>query len=73
MCNIIKPGGYLIILAFPTNAPMDIGPPYGINENSHEDVLGRDWNKLLDRRPEKSSETHIGVERLMVWRKKWAL
>jgi methyl halide transferase len=70
MGNLVKPGGYLIILAFPTNAPLDVGPPYGIREDSHETVLGKDWDKLVDRIPENSSETHVGIDRLMVWRKK---
>ncbi|KAF8520089.1 S-adenosyl-L-methionine-dependent methyltransferase [Gautieria morchelliformis] len=70
MSSIVKSGGYLIILAFPTHAPLDAsGPPHGITENSHQVVLGDDWEKLLDRIPENSSKIHVGVERLMVWRK----
>ena len=70
MCHLVKPGGYLIILAYPTNALLDVGPPFGIQENSHEVVLGKEWDKLVDRIPENSSEKHVGMDRLMVWRKK---
>ncbi|KAF8592491.1 thiol methyltransferase 1 [Ramaria rubella] len=70
MSNITRPGGYLIILAYPVNASKDIGPPYGIEENSHQSVLGNDWVKLIDRIPKNSSESHVGQDRLLVWRKK---
>jgi len=69
MSSIVKPGGYLIILAFPTDAPKDVGPPYGIDENIHSEVLGEGWEKLIDRIPDNSSESHVGRDRLMVWRK----
>jgi methyl halide transferase len=73
MSNIVKPGGFLLVLAFPTHAPLDAGPPHGITETSHQDALGDGWEKVLDRVPENSSKTHVGVERLMVWRKKHGL
>lgn len=69
MSSIVKPGGYLIILAFPTTASKEVGPPYGIDEDTHSNVLGEGWEKVIDRIPDNSSEGHVGKERLMVWRK----
>jgi hypothetical protein len=70
MSKIVKPGGYLIELAFPTDADKAQGPPFGLDHNSHSDVLGEGWVKLVDRVPENSSEAHKGRDRLIVWRRR---
>jgi hypothetical protein len=64
MNKIVKPGGYLIVLAFPTNADKVEGPPFWIDDNSHSDVLGEGWAKLADRIPDNN---HKGRDRLIVW------
>ncbi|GJJ07385.1 hypothetical protein Clacol_001587 [Clathrus columnatus] len=70
MYQLVKPGGYIIILAFPTNAPLNRGPPFGIEQNTHAQFLGGGgWEKVLDRVPEKSSTTHVGIERLLVFKR----
>ncbi|KIJ56571.1 hypothetical protein M422DRAFT_218041 [Sphaerobolus stellatus SS14] len=69
MSSIVQPGGYLILLGFPTDASKDKGPPYGIDEDSHAKVLGEGWEKLIDRIPDNSSPSHVGRDRLIVLRK----
>jgi len=67
--SLIKPGGYLITLIFPLVPPHDEGPPYYVKSEHYVEVLGEGWEKVLDKIPERSSESHVGKERLVVWRR----
>ena len=69
MTNLVKPGGYLITLVFPIDPPQDLGPPFFVRPEHYVEPLGDAWIKVLDKIPEKSLETHINRERLLVWRK----
>ena len=70
MVKLIKPGGYLITLAYPIDGPREGGPPYSVSVDLYASVLGQQWEKLIDKMPDESSLTHIGRERIVVWRMK---
>lgn len=66
----MKNGGYLVTLVFPIDPPQDYGPPFFVRPEHYEEVLsGSDWEKVYDKIPEKSSETHINRERMVVWKR----
>ncbi|KAK7046729.1 S-adenosyl-L-methionine-dependent methyltransferase [Favolaschia claudopus] len=69
MNNLIKPGGYLITLVFPLDPESDVGPPWFVRPEHYLAPLGDGWEKIVDRVPKCSSETHVGRERLVVWKK----
>lgn len=69
MAKLIKPGGYMITLVFPMDAPQDHGPPFFVRPEHYVELLGEGWEKVLDKVPERSSESHVGRERLVVWKK----
>lgn len=65
MSSLVTPGGYLIILAGPLDIPMDVGPPYGTDANTHREALGDGWKKLSD----DLVDSGRWPGRLMVWRR----
>ena len=69
MTKLVKPGGYLITLVFPLDPPQDIGPPFFVRPEHYIKPLGDTWEKVLDKIPTRSSESHVKRERLVVWRK----
>lgn len=70
MSRLLKPGGYLILLAFPlAPEPYDYGPPHYLKPEHYADALGKGWEKVLDKVPEHSRERHVGIERIIVFRK----
>jgi hypothetical protein len=69
MNALMKPGGFLIALIFPINPPRDTGPPFFVHPDHYDEVLGSNWEKVIDRVPEESISTHIGFEHLVVWKK----
>ncbi|KAJ7136102.1 S-adenosyl-L-methionine-dependent methyltransferase [Mycena epipterygia] len=69
MNALIKPGGYLITLVFPLDPETDVGPPWFVRPEHYLGPLGEGWEKVVDRIPAKSSDTHVGRERLVVWKK----
>jgi len=69
MNSLIKPGGYLITLVFPIDPETDVGPPWFVRPEHYLGPLGDGWEKVVDRVPTVSSETHVGRERLVVWKK----
>lgn len=69
MNALVKPGGYLITLIFPIDPPKDTGPPFFVRPEHYIEPLGKDWEKVIDKVPEVSSEEHVGRERLVVWKK----
>ena len=69
MRDLLKPGGFLITLVFPMDPPQDYGPPFYVRPEHYVEVLGNHWEKVYDKVPERSSETHIGREQLVVYRK----
>ena len=67
---LVKPGGFLITLVFPLDPPRDYGQPFFVRPEHYIEPLGRqNWEKVIDKIPESSSEHHVGRERLVVWRK----
>lgn len=70
MQTLVKPGGYLITLVFPL-APEEYegGPPFYVNVEYYAKVLGDGWEKVVDKIPDVSSERHVGLDRMIVWRK----
>lgn len=69
MSALVKPGGFLIALVYPLNPPRDDGPPYYVRPEHYIEALGKNWEKVIERVPEESISTHIGLEYLMVWKK----
>ncbi|KAG9317223.1 hypothetical protein JVU11DRAFT_1416 [Chiua virens] len=56
---LLKPGGYLLILVFPLNLPVDEeGPPFFVKPEHYDDILGDGWAKVLDKVPENSIPRH---------------
>ncbi|KAJ6631225.1 S-adenosyl-L-methionine-dependent methyltransferase [Mycena sp. CBHHK59/15] len=69
MISLLKPGGYLITLVFPLDDETDVGPPWFVRPEHYVEWLGDKWEKVVDRIPTTSSQSHVGRERLIVWRK----
>jgi hypothetical protein len=69
MASLLKPGGYLITLVFPILPQEDGGPPYFVRVEHYAEVLRENFVKVLDKVPETSGDTHVGKERLIVWRR----
>ncbi|RDB16040.1 putative thiol methyltransferase 2 [Hypsizygus marmoreus] len=69
MASLIRPGGYLITLVFPINPPTELGPPFFVRVEHYEDVLGANFVKVADKVPETSVPTHVGIERIVVWKR----
>ncbi|GJE84636.1 S-adenosyl-L-methionine-dependent methyltransferase [Phanerochaete sordida] len=67
--RIVKPGGYLVALAFPIDPPREGGPPFFVRPEHYVDVIGDGWEKVIDKVPETSLEGRAGRERLLVWKK----
>ena len=65
MAKLIKPGEYLITLIYPI---VDYGPPYYIRPEHYIEPLGC-FENVLQQIPGVSTETHVGRERLVVWRR----
>ena len=69
MAALVKPGGYLITLVYPIDEFIESGPPYFVRPEHYLEPLGNDFVKVVDKIPEKSSPSHVGRERLVVWRR----
>ncbi|KAG7094323.1 hypothetical protein E1B28_007923 [Marasmius oreades] len=69
MSKLLKPKGHLITLVYPILPYTETGPPFYVRPEHYPEVLGEGWEKVIDRVPDNSVETHIGKERLVVWRK----
>lgn len=69
MSKIIKPGGYLIALAFPLDGPRQGGPPYSVSLEAYQDVLGLNWELVEEKIPKESIKEREGREKILVWRK----
>ncbi|KAL7282129.1 hypothetical protein ACG7TL_003598 [Trametes sanguinea] len=67
--RLVKPGGYLITLIFPILPYTDAGPPFYVRSEHYEAILGHEWEKILDTIPKKTLESHVGKERMLVWKK----
>jgi methyl halide transferase len=70
MNALIKPGGYLIALVYPLDPETNTGPPFYVRLEHYVKVLGECWEKVFDAVPAVSIPSHLGRERLVVWRKK---
>ncbi|KAH9853745.1 S-adenosyl-L-methionine-dependent methyltransferase [Lenzites betulinus] len=69
MSKLVKPGGFLITLVYPIVPQTDIGPPFFVRPEHYDEVLGEGWAKVWDQVPEKTLETHVGKERMVVRKK----
>ncbi|KAJ7598710.1 S-adenosyl-L-methionine-dependent methyltransferase [Mycena floridula] len=70
MRALVKPGGYLITLIYPiVPEPYLDGPPFYVQPEHHVEVLGEGWEKIVDRVPTSSIESHVGKERIVVWKR----
>ncbi|KAF8191153.1 S-adenosyl-L-methionine-dependent methyltransferase [Pholiota molesta] len=73
MTKLIKPGGYLITGIFPLRPYDETGPPYYVEPEHYVPLLEPNFTKVLDRIPAVSSPSHLGKERIVVWRKRQCL
>ncbi|PPQ65990.1 hypothetical protein CVT26_010650 [Gymnopilus dilepis] len=74
MAKLVKPGGYLITVLFPLVPDfVKAGPPYHAKPEHYTELLSGDFEKVVEKVPEKSSPSHVGQEVLMIWRRKVAL
>ena len=69
MNALVKPGGFLITLIYPIKPPTEEGPPFFVRPEHYVEILEKDWEKVIDRIPEESHESHSGQEHLVVWKK----
>ncbi|KAJ3564741.1 hypothetical protein NP233_g8091 [Leucocoprinus birnbaumii] len=70
MAELIAPGGYLITLVFPIDPETDLGPPFYVRPDHYNEPLSAAFEKVVDRDPTTSSASHVGRERLMIWKRK---
>ncbi|KAI5118555.1 hypothetical protein M0805_002935 [Coniferiporia weirii] len=68
MTKLAKPGGFLITLVYPIDGSREGGPPFSVTVECYEQALPQ-WEKVLDKVSYKSSPSHEGRERLVVWRR----
>ena len=59
----------MVTLVYPIEAENDLGPPYFVRPRHYTDNLGDGWSVVLDIIPKTSLDSHIGVERLVAWKK----
>lgn len=69
MNALVKSGGFLITLVFPIDPPTEEGPPFFVRPEHYAEILEEKWEKVIDMIPSESQDTHIGRERLIVWKK----
>ncbi|RPD52719.1 thiol methyltransferase 1 [Lentinus tigrinus ALCF2SS1-7] len=69
MSKLVKPGGYLVTVVFPIDPYTETGPPFYVRPEHYDEVLGDGWEKVLDKVPETSLESHINRERIVVRKK----
>lgn len=72
MNSLIKSGGYLITFMYPqVPEPYTAGPPFYSNFSSYQEVLGDEWEVVLDHIPDDAilTERHKGKDRIVVWKK----
>lgn len=67
--KLVKPGGYLITLIYPMLPYREYGPPFYVRPEHYEEVLGEEWETVLDTVPGITLESRVGKERLIVWRR----
>jgi len=69
MKALTRPGGYLIALVFPIDPETDLGPPFAIRPEQYTESLGEGWTKVLDMVPKSSLASHVGREKVLVWKR----
>ncbi|KZT62383.1 S-adenosyl-L-methionine-dependent methyltransferase, partial [Calocera cornea HHB12733] len=73
MAELVPPGGYLVAVVWPIDGARPGGPPYSVDVDAYEEVLGvaeGKWSKVVDRASELStSDMHKGRERVVVWKR----
>lgn len=70
MAALVKPGGYLITSCFPMLPETSTGPPYFVRPEHYDEVLQENFEKIYSKVPTRSSPSHEGLERMMVWLRK---
>ncbi|KAG5637615.1 hypothetical protein H0H81_003949 [Sphagnurus paluster] len=71
MAALVKPGGFLVTLVYPIDPPTELGPPYFVRVEHHEALWADkgEFVKVYDEVPANSSESHVGRERIVVWKR----
>ncbi|KAG8835728.1 hypothetical protein FRC17_001519 [Serendipita sp. 399] len=66
---LVKQGGFLVTLIYPLNQPRVGGPPFFVEKSHYVEVLGENWERVIERTPDNSISSHVGLEYLVVWKK----
>jgi methyl halide transferase len=70
MNKLVKLGGYLVTLIYPiAPAPYEGGPPHYVQPEHYDEVLGEEWQKIIDEEPKVKMEKRMSGERMVVRRK----
>ncbi len=70
MAALVKQGGYLITLVFPMEPKKDYGPPWYVRPDHYDEPLAGNFEKVLDKVPEKLLEGWPdGGQHLLVWKR----
>ncbi|GAA5868701.1 hypothetical protein JCM8547_003788 [Rhodosporidiobolus lusitaniae] len=67
--EVVRPGGLLIVLAYPLDGDREGGPPYSVSQEAVEAVLPA-FEKTYSRHPGKSSEGREGRDKMLVFRRR---
>jgi len=70
--QLVKPGGYLIALAWPIDGGRTDGPPYSVSVAAYEEALGLaagHWTKVVERVSDLSVDMHKDREKVLVWKR----
>jgi len=66
----IKKGGILFATVYPIHGPREGGPPFSVHPDIYSSLLSETFELLHHAVPKEQKETHVGVEEVMIWRKK---
>lgn len=68
--RIIKSGGVLFTLVYPIHGEREGGPPYSVHPDIYSSLLEKDFELIHRGVPIDQKDTHVGVEEVMIWRRK---
>lgn len=59
----------MITLVYPLDPQTDMGPPFFVRPEHYLEPLGVGWEKVYDKVPTLSVPSHVGRERMVVWKR----
>lgn len=70
MTHLVRPGGLLVMFAFPIRERTGDGPPHGVSLDELRELFEPGWTWLFDSEPRTVPEARRSKERLVVWRRR---